>query len=286
MGLRVVEVSASQEHPDFGGYLGMRFEVTNISAEWQPPGWVLENAYLGVMADPDIGLSSVFEHWFDDHAAFLEADATRGDLAYMFDEPTGGGDDVDVEVGLLLPDQPAHAFRVWSWSADPQADTERYARMKGVSHDSRTIDPATTRANDYRILLSVGPMTIAPGASKTLEIALVCGDLSGTPRVAPERPVTRSSNVSTALRPVVAPNPVRLARAGEGVRFLNVPEGGALRVHSVTGRLVSEFDAAAPRPLAWDLRDPSGAVIPAGVYFYRVVAPGGGVETGRFVVLK
>ena len=276
LGIRVEQSILSTPRPGYSGHVRIRYVVENISASWRPPGWTLEHVYLGMFMDPDVG-RTIVGSWSDDQAAFHSG--RDGDLAYAFDELRGGGDDTIARVGLLLPRERVHVFRAWSFEADPRTDAEEYLLLRGDSHDWPTIDPPTTRASDQRILLGVGPASLAPGESRTFVVSLVCGDDLGSIR---EPGIASHGSGSVPGRLVVAPQVV-----DAGTPFVSFPglaPGDRLVVHDVTGRRVTAFEAGAGGEARWELQR-SGRRVAAGIYLVRV-STAEGVATGKIVVLR
>jgi hypothetical protein len=113
----------------------------------------------------------------------------------------------------------------------------------------------------------------AASAAGRLELAApaVAGRAAG-PAVgsAPELPafVTRGA----------VPNP---ARPGTAFRFALGAGGGpvSVAIYDVAGRLVRRIESPTLAPgehaLAWDGRDDRGRAVAAGLYVYRITAPGG-----------
>jgi hypothetical protein len=273
LGLEVVQESHVTQAAGDVSWIDIKYTVRNISPEidGRGVGWDLENVYLGMLADPDVGTGD--ENFPDDQGGFepgplgtggtVAPGAARGDLAYVFDDP-GNGDDTEVQVGLALRGRPAHRFAIWSGGAeDPQNDAQRYALLRGDSDEVRTIDPPSTRAADQRVLLSAGPIArLAPGESTGFTVSLACG----------------------ALVPP-APDPIRAAGAAAdlvvpaGASGVRLTAAGPVEIWSVTGRRV----ATVPGGTAWDLRV-DGARAAAGVYFYRPAD--GSAPPARIVVLR
>ena len=276
LGLEVVQESHVTQTRGNLSWIDVKYTVTNISDELDGRGlgWDLENVYLGILSDPDVGTVDVAGHWQDDLGGFapgplgtgdgVAPGAVRGDLAYMFDTP-GGGDDTDVQVGVALRGVRAHRFAIWAAGAqDPQDDTQRYAFMRGISDEDPTIDLPPTQAADYRILLSVGPLArLAPGEKTGFALSFVCGDL------VPGDPAPAAARTVRAPDLVVPP----------GARGVRLAADGPVEIWSVTGRRV----ATVPAGSAWDLRA-AGARAPAGVYFYRPVDRS--APAARIVVLR
>ncbi len=265
LGLRVVQHVTSETVAGYDGFVSVRSVVRNISAQWSPPGWDMENVYVGFFMDPDLGRPGGMP-WSDDHAAYTLT--PEGPLAYAFDEP-GGGDDTTADVGILLRDQPLHSFRRWNFAADTESDAGQYVQLRGDAHGSVTIDADTAVPADYRILLAAGPFSLARGEAVTVTFALVTGtDLDAAP---PRTGETRRA----------APFAVVQA-GGSRVRFAGLPAGARLLVHDVTGRRVASLAAAAGGEVVWDAAREGAA---SGVYFYRAAGPAAGAR-GKIVVTR
>ena len=203
IGLEVVQESYVWTDPAFDDFVGVEFRVKNISPLLSNGvGWDINNCYIGFMVDGDVGVDdNDLNYWLDDQGAFAEKDTViitdTGDaiplqlsMGYIFDELGGqnGADDVPGYCGVVFmghttdPESvfaPAevgiHAFRIWSGGdQDPRNDLDRYRFLRGLGDDVRTIDPPTTRANDYRFLVSAGPFeVIPPGSTLTFQVAFV-----------------------------------------------------------------------------------------------------------------
>ncbi|MBZ0267740.1 hypothetical protein K8I85_06260, partial [bacterium] len=159
----------------------------------------------------DVGVDdNDLNFWLDDHGAFAALDtsiaSTTGgpprdlslSLGYIYDELGGenAADDVTGYCGVmflghtvdtvnaldeaLAPRQVGiHAFRIWSGGdEDPRDDLDRYRFLRGLHDTARTIDPPTSRANDYRFLVSAGPFSKIPaGSTLTFQVAFVMGEM-------------------------------------------------------------------------------------------------------------
>lgn len=265
LGLRVVQHVTSETVAGYDGFVSVRSVVRNISAQWSPPGWDMENVYVGFFMDPDLGRPGGTP-WSDDHAAY--ALTPDGPLAYAFDEP-GGGDDTTADVGILLRDHPVHSFRRWNFPGDTESDAGQYLQLRGDSNGSVTIDPDTVVPADYRILLAAGPFALARGEAVTVTFALVTGtDLGAAPPRAGESHRAASFAVAQA--------------GGSRVRFAGLPAGARLFVHDVTGRRVASLGAADGGEVVWDAAREGAA---SGVYFYRVASPSEDVR-GKIVITR
>jgi len=207
LGLRVVQESYVWTDPQFDDFVGVEYRITNMSEIMDPPGWTINNAYVGFYVDADVGVDDEeLNYWEDDQGAFAELDTsiilTSGDtdelsitMGYIFDQPGAQGDDVPGYCGImflghtvdtLAPDFEnslaprsvgIHAFRIWSsGNEDPRDDLDRYRYLRGLRDTARTVDAATVRANDYRFLVSAGPFKrIPPGSTLVFQMAFVCG---------------------------------------------------------------------------------------------------------------
>ena len=78
-------------------------------------------------------------------------------------------------------------------------------------------------------------------------------------------------------------------RGERRIDFVNLPAECTVKIFTAAGRLVQEFNFNASdenRRASWDLRTKDGLEIAHGVYFYAVEAPGIGVKTGKFAIIK
>jgi hypothetical protein len=78
-------------------------------------------------------------------------------------------------------------------------------------------------------------------------------------------------------------------RGGRRIDFVNLPKECSISIFTVSGKFVQKIvhvASEANRRASWDLRTKDGLEIAHGVYFYAVEAPGIGVKTGKFAVIK
>jgi len=214
LGLKVEQESYQWTDPLFDDFVGIEFDITNISPTIDDggDGWDIEDAYIGFMVDADVGVDTVEDISEDDGAAFARVDTTTtaasGEvtaisltMGYMYDTPLKGNDDVPGYLGVLFlghtvdtvtaqgeePYAPRevglHRFKVFSRdNDDPRDDLDRYRYLRGDADTRPTIDPNTTRERDYRFLVSAGPFArIPPGSTLTFQVAFVAGDMISRP---------------------------------------------------------------------------------------------------------
>jgi hypothetical protein len=212
MGLRVEQESYAWTDPQFDDFIGVEFHVKNISRELDPVGWDITSCYIGFMVDADCGIDHTdLNYWTDDQGAYAAFDTSIASssggapirlhltMGYMFDELGGqnSADDVtgylavmflghtvdtttpDIQNAFAPREVGIHAFRIWSGGdQDPRDDLDRYRFLRGLQDTGRTIDQPTTRANDYRFLVSAGPFArVPPGSTLTFQVAFVCGEM-------------------------------------------------------------------------------------------------------------
>jgi hypothetical protein len=195
LGLHVTQETYQWSHPMVDDFVGVEYRIKNASRDIDGVGWEIQNIYVGMMVDGDCGVDdNDLNYWMDDQAAYTEKDTAGVSvrMAYMYDENGGANaaDDVPGYLGVMLLDHTVsadrsngpqkvavHAYRNWSGGdEDPRDDVDRYNFLKGQSDTGRTIDPPTTRPNDYRYLVSAGPFgSLAPDSSITVQFAFVGG---------------------------------------------------------------------------------------------------------------
>lgn len=190
LGVRVVAQSIAWNDPLVEDMLAYDFTITNEGEH------AIEQVYLGMFSDFDIGLRGTPGVAEDDAAGWFAGDVTTVDgtavpvrLAYMRDvawlQPLGYAGwvlcshDTD-STGIAAPAVvDAHAFRHFSGNAaygdggDPTNDAERYEALATAGFDP---DVPDERAADYRVLMSCGQFpTLLPGESLTFRVAMVFG---------------------------------------------------------------------------------------------------------------
>ena len=255
MGLRVEQESYAWTDPQFDDFVGIEFKITNISPTIDPSqvGWTINNAYIGFMVDGDVGveLPEGQDYWTDDQGGFAALDTTitpQGGadpielsltLGYIYDQ-NGGEDadddvtgycgvmflghttDVDTTDGEMFAPRSVgiHAFRIWSGGdEDDRDDLDRYRFLRGTSDVLPTISQNTTRANDYRFLVSAGPFAqIPPETTLTFQVAFVCGDMV-------ERTTTEGGETITRRLPDFT-NPIQAQRVYNG--FTDEADGSVI----------------------------------------------------------
>lgn len=188
LGLEVYETSYAWSHDRFDDFVRIRYEITNIGQN------LLDEVYLGILADPDVGHGAdASNNFMDDRAAYLDKETpeipvqerTRLQMAYCWDEPAGQDGTWGGYVGFLVLDHPTDpdgivapqsvgplVYRSWYAGPDfPRSDPARYRFMS-----EPLISPPAADPQDWRFVLSVGPFDeLAPGETTFLEIAVVCG---------------------------------------------------------------------------------------------------------------
>jgi hypothetical protein len=180
--IEVREHTYQWDDDEFDDFIGLDFEITNIGVE------TLEDIFVGVFLDGDVGNRNTPNYWEDDIAGFRNfpfvctpyggvalrygyiCDGTGSCIAALIlnhtTDPTGQ---------LAPPEVRWTTFANFSGTlpydqgGDPTNDFERYELMS-----SETIERDGTVPRDYRILVSTGPFSsLAPGETLRFTIALV-----------------------------------------------------------------------------------------------------------------
>lgn len=189
MHLEVVQTSHAWTAYPGNSAVAFDFVITNRGTA------PLEAAYLGMLADFDIGESAS-----DDLPGLSRSRVRAGngeflplELAFGYDADGDNGS-ASRYCGVLLLDHStdptgetaplrvrAHGMRRFQGSArfgsggDPTNDSERYQALAEAGLDPVPTDPG--KADDYRVLVSVGPFgTIAPQASVRFSVAFVLAE--------------------------------------------------------------------------------------------------------------
>ena len=71
------------------------------------------------------------------------------------------------------------------------------------------------------------------------------------------------------------------------VRFVNVPTDCIVKIFTVSGDLVWEYDHVdSGGNIEWDATNRGGESVTSGVYIYRIEDPGGGHVYGRLIIIR
>ena len=191
--IEVVQQSIQWSSPLAEDFIGYDFTITNVGVT------TIEDLYLGMFSDFDIGRRGDSAAAADDYAGFVSTvvQAANGTLvpvrvAYMHDGasnyPLAGyagwvlcGHTTD-PAGVSAPVEPVvTTFQRFSGNAafaqggDPTNDAERY-QLLSAGPDEWDPDVLPGRQSDYRVLSASGPFaSLAPGESLHYQVALVLG---------------------------------------------------------------------------------------------------------------
>ncbi|MBE0566704.1 MAG: hypothetical protein IH621_12130 [Krumholzibacteria bacterium] len=191
--IEVVQQSIQWSSPLAEDFIGYDFTITNVGLI------AIEDVYLGMFSDFDIGFRANPGAAEDDYAGFVSTvvQAANGTMvpvqvAYMYDGdsrfPLDGyvgwvlcGHTTD-PAGVSAPAEPVvTSFQHFSGNAafeqggDPTNDAERYQLLSAGPGDWDS-DVLPGRQSDYRVLTASGPFTsLAPGQSLRYQVALVLG---------------------------------------------------------------------------------------------------------------
>ncbi len=174
--LAIVEESYQFSHADFDDFVGFTVKITNDGIN------TIEDVFVGLFADGDVGHRDIPDYWEDDATAFendiVVDHGVHGTQAYDFTywyDVDGDGGQAAGYCGIVMLDHQAATYANFSGSAsyedggDPTNDFERYELMS-----SQTIERDPTVPRDHRALVAIGPFeTIAPGQTIEVNFALV-----------------------------------------------------------------------------------------------------------------
>jgi hypothetical protein len=187
--IKVEQESYQWDDPRFDDFVGVTLKITNVGNE------VLEQVYLGCLADFDAGPRTRPNYWLDDAtSAFFGARSTELGPAFLnvmygYDADGDGGltpgyfgcmllgHTLD-PLGLAAPSEvTVNAYRAFSGSqpyengGDPDNDFQRYEVM--ARHEIELTLPSP---GDYRGFMGTGPFArLMPGESIELHFGFVAG---------------------------------------------------------------------------------------------------------------
>ncbi len=166
LNLLVHEESYQFDDPDYDDFVGFKFRIFSASP------YPLQDVYIGVFADGDVGHRDIPNAYEDDATAFqqdiLVDHGDHGvqayDFAYWYDVDGDGGE-APAYCGIVMFDYPVATYANFSGAAafedggDPTNDFERYELMA-----SHTVERNGTVPRDYRTLVVIGPIDVLPSA--------------------------------------------------------------------------------------------------------------------------
>ena len=83
----------------------------------------------------------------------------------------------------------------------------------------------------------------------------------------------------------VSPNPYRPSVHGDRVVFKNIPVGSKIKIATVTGEIVKEFEQTEISEVAWDVTNTDGIKLASGVYLYYVITKDS-TSSGKIAVIR
>ncbi len=175
---QTVEAWSSMDRPQNAHQIALT--VTNSS------GAALDSVYVGWVFDFDVcfGPNGDDSEASQDDLAGWDADRWLG---YMWDgdNPDEPGDDTGdngispgyIGVSWLDGNMPPASFQAWTSGNDPATDSDKFGYLAGIPNDGGgAFDDPPAVVGDYRVMLSMGPYSLADGASEDLVVALCVGD--------------------------------------------------------------------------------------------------------------
>jgi len=283
IGMGIKMQSFAWSDPVDSKYIILQYEILNANTTA-----TISNLYAGIFLDWDIGNTSD-----EVNANYSRYDATRS-LGYAFTNFPGGRREY---LGIRALDSAA-SFR--SLVNTPSIDLSRSAKWDWLSggFGATTSGPA-----DIHQVISSGPYTIAPGASRKIAFALVVGDSSlaniqqnaDAAKAKWRRLTVGITNGGSSLPTHFElrqnyPNPFNPSTV---ISFqLSAISAVSLKVFDLLGReiavLVDETRQPGSYSIPWN-----ASAMPSGIYFYRLQARplSGGqnaeyLETRKMVLVK
>jgi predicted outer membrane repeat protein len=244
--------------------------------------------YAGVFLDFDLASNGLQDRGGTEATLALAymADASEIHAGLCLVEETPGGPPL---ANLTLIDN-----STFVWPQEYVLDRDKFGFLS-AGGSQYTLSQSSHR-DDYSVLVSAGPLDLAPGEERVVAFAIVGGSsLEELERNAQTAQGIGSQGLAgqpgdrmpaTCLSPG-RPNP---CRSWTQVSFsLAQPGEVKLGVYDATGRLVRTLAggwcAAAPHTVTWDGRDCAGRTVASGIYFVRLRA-GAKEQQQRLVLLR
>ncbi len=196
LGIEVTQESYQWEQADLAGAIAFEYQVRNVS------GGQLEDVYIGLYVDPDVGHRSSASGFDDDRVRLrretlcvTQRPASRAFRVQLVEAWDGDGDaaasrPAPGRLGLMLLEHSTDLLGEWApwFSGTPELNAwHRFSRIapfdeggEAVNDDQRYellsrrhFDAPDERERDWRYLISVGPFQLAPGDSARVRLAFL-----------------------------------------------------------------------------------------------------------------
>jgi len=191
LNIMVRQESYQWSDPDFDDFVGIKYVITNIGSE------TLEDVYVAIFADGDVGTLDTPDYWADDATGFVSVPmactpvgATGIEAAYVYDADGDGGT-APSYFGFMIVDHttdPSGTYApptvgvstywhgrgdlTYEQGGDPTNDFERYELLS-----KQLIEQDATTPDDYRMLLAVGPFPeLPPDSTIVVQVVFVAGN--------------------------------------------------------------------------------------------------------------
>lgn len=275
-GILVTQDSWAWSAAPYNDFVIVKYTFVNTGAR------TVDQFYGGQFMDFDV---------IDGYANYADTDSTRR-LAYMWYVPGFPY----CAIKLLDPTTAANLsvidHPIWVYPDSMMSDGAKFRFLDGTIHE-----PTGSVSQDWSIVVSAGPFSLAPGDSAVVAVAVVAGDSLLDLEENADRAQEKYEWLGVAEGPESQvpvftfqlsqnyPNPFAQATT---IRY-TLPRGGhsRLRVYDLTGRavrtLVDGKEEAGLHLVRWDGRDGLGREVPNGVYFYRLSVGARGGEDDRGV---
>jgi hypothetical protein len=79
-------------------------------------------------------------------------------------------------------------------------------------------------------------------------------------------------------------NPARYGTWAEGIKFVNLPTEGTIKIYTLSGQRVRQLDISAAS-MAWDARNAEGQEVASGLYIWEIRS-GTNQKTGKLIIIK
>lgn len=273
IGVQVTQIALAWDNPPYDDFVILQYDIKNTTAS------VLNNLYAGYYLDWDIIVAGAnFAGW-----------DPANQLGYMYATASNY-----YGVCAVAPAN-ASSYRVIRNAAFDNSDAGKYQFFTGGFAVT-----SGNQADDWAQQIGLGPFTLQPGETRTVAFAMLGGtnlnDLKINAQAARAiySPVGVEDNPLAPLRFELSqnqPNPFSIIAANQTVIGYTLAQDATVQVKifNLLGQEVAVLrearQSAGAYRVNWNGRDSRGNAVPAGVYFYQVLA--GNVRmVKRMVVLR
>jgi hypothetical protein len=260
--------------------------------------YTLNNIYFGIVIDGDIGSATddmvglIRDRYFTVGTRTFRV--TNTGFMYDYDNveisnwQSGTPGAVALRLLSAPPGLSMTAFKIFTISVDPMTDLYQYRTLAGYNYQNgqyQPFDSVDVTPGDKRILLSSGPLNLAPLATASFHYAIIAAPYGGAGAPANNRDTSdlalqcfladsiytaRILGVEEASKPAIRYSAIRIFPNPFKTNLsISSSQNQKLQteIYNTNGMLVKTLKGT---HIIWNGKDNKGHNLPSGIYFLRI----------------